>query len=99
MAVAAPPPPARIAAEDRRPHVRRPRIIDSFDELCHESTTVPPEVAAALRAIEAIGGHDMYDREAVLRCAPCHGYAAAAAWLARNRHLYFVAIWRARAAA
>jgi hypothetical protein len=89
--------PANPAVELPRTTIRRARIVDSFRELCQERAHIPPLVVDALRAIEALDGHDMYDREAVLRCAPCHGYEAAGSWLASHRHLYFAALRMAHA--
>jgi hypothetical protein len=91
---ASPSPPSLRSAGPTK--IRARRIVDSFHERNHEFAHVPAFVEAALRALDCMGAHDMYDREALLRCLPAHGYGLAARWLEEHRHLYFVALNQAR---
>jgi hypothetical protein len=82
------------------PH-RSVRIVDGARELgpWHERRAVPPTVVRAIGDVTMLGWQDMVDRESVIFLADSLGHRDAAAWLASNRHLYFIALRQAEAAA
>lgn len=70
------------------------RILDDASELgpWHERRAVPVDVIRALSDVRMLGWQDMVDRENVLFLARSLGHHNAAAWLAEQRHLYFIAL-------
>ena len=82
------------------PSHRPVRIMDPGREVdpCHEARGVPDNVRRAIADVRLMGWDDMLDRENVLFLAGSLGHRRAAAWLAANRHLYFIAMRQALAA-
>ncbi|HEY8173444.1 MAG TPA: hypothetical protein VIH21_10200 [Dehalococcoidia bacterium] len=78
------------------PSGREVRIVDPEREIdpFHETRMVPHCAASALADVHMLGWQDMADRENVLFLASSLGQRQGAAWLAANRHLYFVALQR-----
>jgi hypothetical protein len=63
----------------------------------HENRQVPEFVVRAIARVRGTGWRDMYDRETVMMLAATIGQGDAADWLVEHRHLYFIALRRAKA--